>query len=154
MQEEIENRSVTLAISATKLSARVLRSAIAKLLAEWQKSRDAPAKLPHGKQTVKELVGQNQGVSNIEVTDGNIKSFERVARKYGVDYAVRRDKDAEPPRFLVFFKARDDDAIMAALKEFSSAKERKSERPSLLQRLRELAPIPGVQKEKKKELER
>ena len=83
MQEEVENRSVTLAISATKLSARVLRSAIAKLLAEWQKSRDAPVEIPHGKQTVKELVGQNQGVSNIEVTDGNIKSFERVARKYG-----------------------------------------------------------------------
>ena len=81
MQEEVENRSVTLAISATKLSARVLKSAIAKLLAEWQKSRDAPAKIHHGKQTVKELVGQNQGVSNIEVTDGNIKSFERVARK-------------------------------------------------------------------------
>ena len=48
MQEEVENRSVTLAISATKLSARVLRSAIAKLLAEWQKSRDAPAEIPHG----------------------------------------------------------------------------------------------------------
>ena len=98
MQEEIENRSVTLAISATKLSARVLRSAIAKLLAEWQKSRDAPAKVPHGKQTVKELVGQNQGVSNIEVTDGNIKSFERVARKYGVDYAVKKDSSVSPPK--------------------------------------------------------
>ena len=98
MQEEVENRSVTLAISATKLSARVLKSAIAKLLAEWQKSRDAPAKLPHGKQTVKELVGQNQGVSNIEVTDGNIKAFERVARKYGVDYAVKKDSSVSPPK--------------------------------------------------------
>ena len=61
---------------------------------------------------------------------------------------------SETPRFLVFFKGRDADAIMAALKEFSSTKERKNERPSLLQRLRELAPIPGAQKEKKKELER
>ena len=80
--------------------------------------------------------------------------FERVARKYGVDYAVRRDTSADTPRFLVFFKARDADAISAAFKEFLSAKERKSERPSLLQKLRELAPIPGAQKEKKKELER
>ena len=84
MQEEVENRSVTLAISATKLSARVLRSAIAKLLAEWQKSRDAPEKIPHGKQTVKELVGQNQGVSNIEVTDGNIISSTSLMRPSSV----------------------------------------------------------------------
>ena len=120
MQEEVENRSVTLAISATKLSARILKSAIAKLLAEWQKSRDAPAKLPHGKQTVKELVGQNQGVSNIEVTDGNIKAFERVARKYGVDYAVKKDSSVSPPKWLVFFKARDADALTAAFTEFAA----------------------------------
>ena len=120
MQEEIENRSVTLAISATKLSVRVLKSAIAKLLAEWQKSRDAPEKLSHGKQTVKELVGQNQGVSNIEVTDGNIKSFERVARKYGVDYAVKKDSSVSPPKWLVFFKARDADALTAAFTEFAA----------------------------------
>ena len=90
----------------------------------------------------------------MEIDDTNLRQFERIARKYGVDYAVRRDKDAEPPRFLVFFKARDADAISAAFKDFLSAKERKSERPSLLQKLRELAPIPGAQKERHKELER
>ena len=71
-----------------------------------------------------------------------------------MDYAVRRDTSADAPRFLVFFKGRDADAIMAALKEFSSAKERKSERPSLLQRLRDIVPVVGAQKERKKELER
>lgn len=39
---------------------------------------------------MKQLIGQNQGVSNIEITDSNIKSFERVARKYGVDFALKR----------------------------------------------------------------
>ena len=67
---------------------------------------------------------------------------------------MRGDKHPEPPRFLVFFKGRDADAISAAFKEFLNTKERKSERPSLLQKLRELAPIPGAQKERKKELER
>ena len=140
MQEEVENRSVTLAISATKLSARVLRSAIAKLLAEWQKSRDAPAEIPHGKQTVKELVGQNQGVSNIEVTDGNIKSFERVARKYGVDFALKKDKSGDIPKYLVFFKARDADALTAAFKEYTAKEVRRAskDRPSVLEQLRAL----------------
>ena len=77
-----------------------------------------------------------------------------MARKYGVDYAVRRDTSADTPRFLVFFKGRDADAIMAALKEFSSAKERKSERPSLLQKLRDIVPVVGAPKERHKELER
>ena len=83
MQEEVENRAVTLVISATKLTGRLLKAAILKYLASrkekrLQKARAAPEK-PTGKQTVKQLIGQNQGVSNIEITDSNIKSFERVA---------------------------------------------------------------------------
>ena len=151
MQEEVENRSVTLAISATKLSARVLKSAIAKLLAEWQKSRDAPAKLPHGKQTVKELVGQNQGVSNIEVTDGNIKSFERTASKYGLDFALKKDVSVEPPSYLVFFKGRDVDVMTAAFKEFSAKTVKQKEQPSIRHKLdQEKAQSKAQHKEKVK----
>lgn len=39
---------------------------------------------------MKQLIGQNQGVSNIEINDPSIRDFERIARKYGVDYAVKR----------------------------------------------------------------
>ena len=93
MQEEVENRTVTLVISATKLTGRVLKTAVAKFLAHQkakiaEKKRAGPVK-PTGKQTVKQLVGQNQGVANIEISDKNIKDFDRVARKYGVDYAVK-----------------------------------------------------------------
>ena len=151
MQEEVENRSVTLAISATKLSARVLKSAIAKLLAEWQKSRDAPAKIHHGKQTVKELVGQNQGVSNIEVTDGNIKSFERTASKYGLDFALKKDVSVEPPSYLVFFKGRDVDVMTAAFKEFSAKTVMQKEQPSIRHKLdQEKAQSKAQHKEKVK----
>ena len=69
----------------------MFKAAIAKYLAhrkeiKAQKARDGPVK-PCGKQSVKELIGQNQGVSNVEVTDPSIRQFDRVARKYGVDYA-------------------------------------------------------------------
>ena len=155
MQEEVESRSLTLAINTAKLTGRTLKNAISKLLAYRKNKEAAKAYVhPQGKQSVKKLIGQNQGVSSIELADGSIRDFEHVARKYGVDYAVRRDKDAVPPRFLLFFKGRDADAITAAFKEFLSAKERKSERPSVLQKLRELSPIPGAQKERRKELER
>ena len=155
MQEEVEQRTLTLVINGTKFSGRVLKSAVSKFVAFCRNQKAKKVNVhPKGKQSVKQLTRQGQGVNTMEIDDANLRQFERIARKYGVDYAVRKDVTAETPRFLVFFKGRDADAIMAALKEFSSAKERKSERPSLLQKLRELAPIPGVQKERRKELER
>ena len=142
MQEEIENRTVTLIISAVKLTARELKAGMDKYLSEkkskaMEKARGAPEK-PTGKQTVKQLVGQNQGVSNIEVTERNIKGFDRVARKYGVDYAIKKDKTGEIPRYLVFFKARDADALTAAFTEYTGKKAKAKEKPSVIQMLRVL----------------
>ena len=81
MQEEVESRTVTLAISTTRMTANVLKSAISKYLAyrkekKVEKARAGPVK-PCGKQTVKQLVGQNEGVANIEITDKNIRDFDR-----------------------------------------------------------------------------
>ena len=142
MQEEIENRTVTLVISGGKLTGRLLKAAVAKYLAHRKavkhKRQAAKDVKPQGKQTVKALVGQNQGVSNIEITDSNIKSFDRVARKYGVDYAVKKDKSVSPPKYMVFFKARDADALTAAFTEYSKkAVKREKDRPSVLSKLRD-----------------
>ena len=155
MQEEVESRTLTLAVNGTKFTGRMLKAAVARFMAYRRSHKAAKACVhPKGKQTVKQLTRQGQGVNTMEIDDANLRQFERIARKYGVDYAVRRDKDAVPPRFLVFFKGRDADAITAAFKEFMTAKERKSERPSVLQKLREFVPVVGAQKEKKRELER
>lgn len=86
MQEEVENRSLTLAINTAKLTGRTLKNAIAKLLAYRKNKKAAKAYVhPQGKQSVKKLIGQNQGVGSIELADGSIRDFERVARKYGVE---------------------------------------------------------------------
>ena len=140
MQEEVENRSVTLVITTAKLTGRVLKSAMHKFLAAQKKSRDGP-NIPHGKQSVKDLAKQNQGLSNIEVTDKNIKSFEKIARKYGVDFAIKKDKTVLPPKYLVFFKGRDADAITAAFTEFTAKTMQKAERPSVLAQLRKFTEL-------------
>jgi len=140
MQEEVENRTVTLVITGTKLTTRTLRAAIRNFLA-WQKNRKDHPKIPHGKQSVKDLAKQNQGMSNIEITDKNIKSFEKSARKYGVDFAVKRDKGVKPPKYLVFFKGRDADAITAAFTDFTAKMVKKTERPSVLAQLRKFTEI-------------
>lgn len=161
MQEEVENRSVTLIISTTKLTARVLRAAIARYLAHRKEKKITKARagpvVPHGKQTVKELVGQNTGVSNMEITDSNIKSFDRVARKYGVDYAVKKDRSVSPPKYLVFFKARDADALTAAMTEFTAKTMDRTKKPSVLtclQQFKELVKANTIDRVRHKEQER
>ena len=142
------------------MTANVLKSAISKYLAyrkekKVEKARAGPVK-PCGKQTVKQLVGQNEGVANIEITDRNIRDFDRVARKYGVDYALKKEKSGEIPKYLVFFKARDGDALTAAFKEYTAKTERKKERPSVLQtlrRLKEQAATIDTPKVRKKEID-
>ena len=166
MQEEVENRTLTLVVSGTKFTGRLFKAAISKYMAhrrekklEKQRSRDSPV-TPKGKQTVKQLIGQNQGVSNIEINDPSIKDFERIARKYGVDYAVKKDRSASLPKYLIFFKARDADALTAAFSEYTQKKVKKanrSERPSVLEKLaqfKELLKNTVVDRSRRKELER
>ena len=166
MQEEVENRTLTLVVSGTKFTGRLFKAAISKYMAhrrekklEKQRSRDSPV-TPKGKQTVKQLIGQNQGVSNIEINDPSIRDFERIARKYGVDYAVKKDRSASPPKYLIFFKARDADALTAAFTEYTGKKVQKAEkteRPSVLAKLaqfKELLKNTVVDRSRRKELER
>ena len=156
MQEEVEQRTVTLAVNTSKMTANVLKSAISKYLAyRKEKKREGPVK-PCGKQSLKQLVGQDQGVTNIEITDKNIKDFERIARKYGVDFALKKDKTGDIPKYLVFFKARDADALTQAFKEYTAKTDRKKERPSVIQKLRkfkEQAASIDTPKVRKKELD-
>ena len=136
MQEELEQKSVAISIKAGKLTANLLKKALEKALAEMAKSQKNP-KIYNGKQSVKHLVRQGAGVSNIEITDGNIKSFERVARKYGVDFALKKDTTSQPPRYLVFFKSRDADALTAAFAEYSGkvVKRQSQEKPLVRRQL-------------------
>ena len=134
MQDEVRDKSVALAIKVSKtggrLTADLLKWAMRKYMAQSQNP-----KIHHGKQTVKQLVKQGQGVQNIEITDKNIKSFEHVAKKYGVDFALK--KDNANGRYLVFFKARDTDALNAAFAEYTAktVQRKTSERPSVRQKL-------------------
>ena len=163
MQEEVENRTLTLMVNGSKFTGRMFKAAIAKYMAhrkevkhQKQQKREAPV-IPHGKQTVKQLIGQDQGVSNIELTDPSIRQFDRIARKYGVDYAIKRDRSSDPPKFLVFFKSRDADALTSAFNEYVGKKVKKASRPSVLQRLahfKELVKNTVVSREKRRELER
>ena len=130
MQDEINEKAVVLAIRTGKLTAKVLQQAMKLLL---KKGKGQLNKTPHGKQTLRQLMKQNAGVSNIEITDGNIKAFESTAKKYGIDFALKKADD----RYLVFFKGRDADVLTAAFREFSKKKLDKERKPSVRRDLAE-----------------
>lgn len=113
-----------------------------------------------GKQPVKRLIRQGQGVTSIPLADEGLKDFEKIARKYGVDFAVVKDKNSSPPIYTVFFKAKDQDAITRILQDYSDkqVKKPKLEKGSVLDKLKKfkeiVAAIPKKVVEKKKERSR
>ena len=119
MQEEITQKTLALCVEASKMTAQLLQQAMKKVLADMEKHKKNP-QLRHGKQTLRQLMKHNTGVSNIEITDQNIRAFSSTAKKYGLDFALKKDTSGEHTRYLVFFKGRDADVITAAFREFSA----------------------------------
>ena len=119
MQEEVTGKAVVLIVDGARMSEQVLEKA---LRAYLDARKNQPSKIYRGKHSLKHLVRQNAGLANIEISDKNIKSFTHVAKKYHVDFALKKDTTAEQPRYLVFFKSRDADAITAAFQEFTAGK--------------------------------
>ena len=149
MQEEVEQKTFNIVVSTTKLTARTILNAGKAAIQQQQ------AKMAGGKQSVRMLLRQNRGVSSVEIDKTNIRGFERYAKKYGIDYAIRKDNSEMPPRYLVFFKAPDVEAFNAAFKEYSASLLSKTKRPSVLEKLHELvqaaAELPGKVRSKEQE---
>ena len=150
MQEEIEQKSVAITVKAGKLTGRVLKSAIAAALRKIEQSRNTPKS---GRNSMKRLTYKDPGANTIEVS-GRIRSFERYARKHQVRYHIEKELGTDPPKWTVYFKANQADALTAAFKEYTRKDLARSTRPSLLSQLakfKELAQALGRDKVKNKE---
>ena len=154
MNEEVSQKTVRFAINTGKVTGRVLWNCLKAYLRHRQNKKLTAGK---GEQSVKQLVKQGQGASSMEVSGESIRSFKRIANKYGVDFAIVKDKTTDPPRYTCFFKAKDMDAITAVVKEYSAkvVKLQAKPKPSLLKELKklkdEIAKAPRKVKEKFKE---
>ena len=134
LQEEITQKTLGLCVETSKMTAQLLQQAMKKVLADMEKHKKNP-QLRHGKQTLRQLMKHNTGVSNIEITDQNIRAFSATAKKYGIDFALKKDTSGDIPRYLVFFKGRDADVITAAFREFSAKNLEKEKKPSIRKEL-------------------
>ena len=148
MQDEVNEKTVSLCIRCGKVTANLLKAAMKKALTKMEQEKqklqgqkqpkqDKEDKTYKGKQSMDKLMKQNVQLSNIEITDGNLKSFDRVAKKYSIDFSLKKDVNADPPRYYVFFKARDADVMTAAFKEYTGQSLNKDKKPSVRKKLQQ-----------------
>ena len=135
-------------MKASKLTAQslayALRAVGRKIAKEYRAS-----KTPHGKQSVKKLMAHGVATNSIELS-GDTKTFDRVARKWNVDYAFYK---AGPDKYLLFFKSGQADAITACFSEYSKKvlNKSKSRRTPIREQLKQGADQLAKDKPHKKE---
>ena len=128
MQEEVTQKTIALSMKTGKLTAQALQAALKKYLQHRAKGKTM---LHHGQQSLKQLKKHGTALSNIEITEANIGAFKPCAKKYGVDFTLRKDATTQPPHYIVIFKAKDADNMEQAFKEFTAKKLQREERPSI-----------------------
>ncbi len=152
INEEVSKESIQFAANLTKLTVKNLLKV---MIAAYKLQKKAQDRTGKGQQTVKQLIKQGQGATSLEVSGESLKTFKKIANRYGVDFAIVKDKTSETPRYTVFFKAKDADAIGAVLKEYADKLVKKNnevERPSVLKKLHDLQK--KLAKDAEKELEK
>jgi len=144
MEEEISQRSITLIVQTGKMTGKVFLQAIQKYLAilKQQQQQKAGYKQLHpayqGRMTIKKLMKERSGLSNIEIHDEHIHEFEKIARRYGIEYAIKKERRKESPHYLVFFRGKDTDVLQTAFNEFVKKRLKIQDRPSLREKLQKL----------------
>lgn len=137
MQDYVEERTVALSVKTAKLSGRVLAAVLKKAAAEIHKQYQA-SKTPHGRQSVKKLMN-HKGQKNAIQLVGAPKDFDRIARKFKVDYAFYK---TAPGQYLLFFKSDQADAITAAFSKYTEkVMSPKAEKPSIIGQLRQFTEL-------------
>lgn len=151
VQEEINHKQVALVEKGTKVTYAMLVKAIR---AYQQYRKNKQANVPHGKMSVQELAKKDSGMTALDLTDKDLKNFDRIMKKYSVDYAVMTNKKTSPPTHTIFFKGKDADAINKAFDELTEGFTKTKDKPSVLAELKKFAEIVKntvVDKVKKKE---
>lgn len=154
MQEEVDEKTIALVINGGRITTNILKAALGKLVhdieeagriktaerKEAQKERQVKKEAKKnvyrpGKKSLNKLMEEGSDLTNIEITDSNIKSFEKVARKYGIQYSLKKDKSETPPKYIVFFRAKHSEVMKTAFKEYTDVVLPKSRKTSIRKRL-------------------
>ena len=144
----MNRETIAITLKASKLTAKGLAKALL-ALGKLIMKQHRMAQTPHGKQSVKKLMNHNAPTNTIEIA-GDKGLFDRVARKWRVDYAFYK---TGPDKFLLLFKSGQADAITAAFSEYSKLvmKRARDKRPPIMERFKRAAERAERERPKHKE---
>ena len=129
--EHINDKNVALSIRGVKLTGRLLAQAMQAFL---KKAREPTQK--HGKQSMRSLSKSGASLADIDIGDKkSIRSFNRIAQKYKIDFTPKIDRSCDPPKWVVWFKAKDSKSLESAFKEYSKIELKRKDKPPMLKQL-------------------
>ena len=152
MPSDYENgakKTIDISIKAEKMTADVLKSALQEFMSGKAEKK--------GRMTYKQLQAKSPSkLDSIEVSDRNIGDFLKTARKYDVDFALKRDKSTTPPTYHVFFSAAKTEDFKRAFSEYVGKGQGKTQkrgeftREQMQQQAQKLRSKPRKQKQREK----
>ncbi|MBE6083250.1 MAG: PcfB family protein [Tissierellaceae bacterium] len=142
LQEEVTEKSIAFVAKNNKMTLSVLKILISAYLKEKERQKISKGQTVKRKKiSLRELSKKYDGLKSIEINEDNIKGFEKTAKKYGIEYALKKDKTTDPPIYIVFFKGKDTDILDTAFREFIGNEMDKDKRPSLKQAINKMKEI-------------
>ncbi len=72
-------------------------------------------------------------LESIEVTDNNIKDFLETAKKYDIDFALKKDKSTSPATYHIFFESAKTENFKKAFSEYALGIRKKLDKKSVTQ---------------------
>lgn len=131
----MSRRTIAVYVKAGKLTTRTLALALRAAGRQIRKAHQAH-QTPRGRQTVRKLMAHGANTNSAPVEAPAL--FDRVARKWNVDYAFYQ---VAPDKHLLFFKAGQADAITACFSEYSKRllKRTKSAKAPIREQIKEAA---------------
>ncbi len=134
VNEEINKEAVHLAIRTTEKGVGKIVNLIGKFLQSRKAKKAKKAEPTRGKQSLKKLVGQGKGLTKVELEGEDGKTFQKLCKKYGVDYAIVKDKKSDPPVYTIFLKANDESSLKLVYEEYMKKKLKldKGKKPSII----------------------
>jgi len=158
MQEQVNEKTVALSTRSARMTAHVLEKMIRAYLQHRRNIKNKKGIKPHktGQKSIKTLTRDGSSIADVEISGDNIGSFKKIARKYNIDFALKKVVDskseqnlpAQAPRWVVFFKSKDDRAIDSAFREYSKISlAQKPRKSSLLTRISKFKEVVKLQPE-------
>ncbi|MBR3245772.1 MAG: PcfB family protein [Parasporobacterium sp.] len=151
MQEEISQRTVAIMIRGAEFSADTLQKSIKAVLNHAKNKVKKSVNAEHkGRQSLRSLQKEKTSLSTVELNRQNLSGFERIARKYGIEYSLVKDKTSEVPNYILFFKGKDEAVMNTAFREYAKKKHGIEAKESIRESLKEIQAHPEKYQKKQK----